>query len=155
MFLNRLFIPFLFSLILCTGCNSEEIDKSEEEAGGNKIELVDGWVRPGGPGMMSAAYLTVRNRTNAQDTLIGVSSEAAQKTEIHESYKGENGMSAMRPSPNTVVKPGDDLYFQPGGLHVMLINLKEELVTSDSIDIHFEFKRTGTQTVRLPVKAQY
>lgn len=140
-------------LLLLWGCGSSESNEKEDIAAGT-IELADGWARPGAEGMMSAVYLTIRNKTAYPDTLAGVSSDAARKAEVHESYKGENGMSAMRPVPSRVIESGDNLYLQPGGLHIMLIKLKEGLAAGDSVNVLLEFRRTGTRNIRLPVQAQ-
>lgn len=143
-------------LLLLSGCDTEKNQASESEKGvvSGEIELSNGWARPGKQEMMSAVYLTISNETSSADTLVEVSSETAQSAEVHESYKGENGMSAMRPAPNRVIESKNNLYLQPGGLHIMLKNLKNDLASGDSVKIRIEFKRTGTQTIRLPVKAQ-
>lgn len=152
MFFYRLPV-LIVSLLLFWGCSSNESNE-KEEVSFNKIEILNGWARPGAEGMMSAVYLTISNKTSYQDTLTGVSSDAAQNAEVHESYKGENGMSAMRPAPNSVIKSGDKLYLQPAGLHIMLIKLNNDLTPGDSVNIQLEFKRAGIQTIQLPVKAQ-
>lgn len=140
-------------LLLLGGCGSGESNEKEEAASGS-IELADGWVRPGAEGMMSAVYLTIRNKTASRDTLAEVSSDAARNAEVHESYKGENGMSAMRPAPNRIIESGDNLYLQPGGLHIMLIKLKDGLAAGDSVNVLLEFRRAGSRKIRLPVQAQ-
>ncbi|SHE62246.1 hypothetical protein SAMN05443144_102164 [Fodinibius roseus] len=140
-------------LLLFWGCGSGENHQKEVVASGT-IELTDGWARPGAKGMMSAVYLTIRNKTAYPDTLAGVSSDVAREAEVHESYKGENGMSAMRPAPDRVIKSGDNLYLQPGGLHIMLIKLKDDLAAGDSVNVLMEFRHSGARNVRLPVQAQ-
>ena len=149
MFFYRLSV-LIVPLLLFSGCSSNE----KEEASFNKIKILDGWARPGAEGMMSAVYLTISNKTAYHDTLAGVSSDAAQKAEVHESYKGENGMSAMRPAPNSVIKSSDKLHLQPGGLHIMLIKLNDDLAAGDSVNVRMEFKGAGIHSVQLPVKAQ-
>ncbi|SMO55349.1 hypothetical protein SAMN06265218_105114 [Fodinibius sediminis] len=144
------------SLLFLYACSSgkEQDTNPKEDVIPGKVELSDGWVRPGSKGMMSAVYLTISNGTAKRDTLAEVSSDVAKRAEVHESYKGENGMSGMRPAPNRIIEAGEELYLQPGGLHIMLISLNKDLVPGDSVEIDFSFKQTGTKTVRMPVKAQ-
>jgi|SRR5690625_2708118 len=147
-------LTMLFLLLWGCGSGGQEGSDGREEVISGKMELVDGWARPGGQGMTSAAYLTIRNETGSQDTLVGVTSGTTGKAEVHESYKGENGMSSMRPVPDQVIAAGETIFFQPGGKHIMLINLKEDLASGDSVDVRLKFRQAGTQAVQLPVKNQ-
>jgi copper(I)-binding protein len=152
-----------FRLILLTGlvivgiCACTSNEKTEEqnaEVISGKIELSDGWVRPGSKGGMSAAYLTISNGTASPDTLTDISSSAAAKAELHESYKDENGIIAMRPASKPVVPSGKKLRMSPGKLHIMLHDLNRNLSLGDSVDITLTFSRVDTQSIRLEVKSQ-
>ncbi|HEX2996471.1 MAG TPA: copper chaperone PCu(A)C, partial [Anaerolineales bacterium] len=45
-----------------------------------------------------------------------------------------------------------DIEFAPGGLHVMLINLKKELKIGDEIEIALHFKNSEDIKLRVPVR---
>lgn len=151
-------------LILLTGlvvvgisaCISNESTEEQHEEGiFGKVELSDGWVRPGSEGGMSAAYLTISNGTASGDTLESISSNIAEKAELHESYKGENGIIGMRPASQPVISSGEKLHMSPGRLHIMLHDLNKDLSIGDSVDITMTFSRVNTQSIRLPVKSQH
>lgn len=150
----RLSVSLLTLLLVLSGCNSNKNQQSEEQAVSGKITLSEGWARPGVQNQTSAAYLSIHNRTASQDTIISISSEAAGNAEIHESYKGENGMMGMRPETTQIIEPGEDLYFRPNGLHIMLMKLKRDLAIGDSLTLTLEFARTGSTTTTIPVKVQ-
>ncbi|GAA5522849.1 copper chaperone PCu(A)C [Aliifodinibius salicampi] len=150
-------------LILLTGlvivgicaCTSNESKEGQHEGViFGKIELSDGWVRPATKGGMSAAYLTISNGTVSRDTLMNISSSAAAKAELHESYKGENGIMAMRPVSQPVIPSGEKLHMSPGRFHIMLQDLNRNLSVGDSVDITLTYSRVDTQSIRLPVKSQ-
>src|SRR5687767_3588843 len=67
----------------------------------------------------SAAYFTVRG--GAQDvTLIGVTTDVAIRSEMHETMAGMSGMASMKPITSVQVPAGSEVRFEPGGKHVML-----------------------------------
>jgi len=137
------------------GCNSKSNkDKSGHKIVLGKIELSGAWARPGAKGQNSAAYLTVINGTASTDTLIGASSNVSKKAQVHESYKTDSGETGMRPAGNLIIESGDKLQIEPGGYHIMLINLNRELAVGDSLDLTLNFRHAGDKTVRIPIKIQ-
>lgn len=154
---NYLFFTIFACTIFAAGCSAKNNEAKQQQSQQpilGKITFEEGWVRPGSKGQTSAAYLSISNGTASADTIKSLSADAAKKAEMHESYKGENGISGMRPAPNQAIASGKDLYLQPGGLHLMLMNLKNDLAVGDSVTISFTFKHTGTKSIQLPVQMQ-
>ena len=90
-----------------------------------------------------ALYLVLRNGP-AEDTLVGVWSEAARAAEIHETMPGDHAkMGHMQTVTEVVVKPGETLQFAPGGRHVMLLDFAERPNIGDAIPVRLRFKRAG------------
>ena len=152
---------FLYNIVLCVlfavGCTSNHTEtkkKQTEKAILGKITFEKGWARPGSKGQTSAAYLSISNGTASKDSIVSISSNMARKAEIHESYKGENGIIGMRPAPEQVIPPGEDLYLQPGGLHIMLMELTRNLTVEDSVKLSIEFKNVGLKSITIPVQTQ-
>ena len=148
------FVFILLSLTLITGCQSKSDQKNKKEVIFGKVEFSNGWARPGSQGKTSGAYITISNGTASQDTLLDVSSEIADKVEIHESYKTDDGMSGMRPAGQQVIESGSNLVLEPGGLHIMFIDLQNDLAMGDSVTVSFEFARVGNRSVTVPVQLQ-
>ena len=77
---------------------------------------------------MGAGYLLITNNGTADDTLVSASSPVAGVTQIHE-MKMEGDVMKMNEVPGGVVIPaGDWVILEPGGLHIMFMDLKEPLV---------------------------
>ena len=112
------------------------------------------WSRPTVSGMPTGvAYLSITNNGPLQDTLIGASTPVAERVEFHRSSV-EAGMARMRPAGELVVAPNATLKAEPGGLHLMLIDLKSPLVAGTSIPLVLQFKSAGPITVQLKVEPQ-
>lgn len=87
------------------------------------LELSGAWVRALPPGQpATAAYLTVHNPGSEPVTIDAASAAGAGRVEMHDTLQ-EGGMSRMRQRHTVTVPAGDTLRFQPGGLHLMLLDL--------------------------------
>ena len=112
------------------------------------------WARPTASGMPTgAAYLSITNHGAREDTLIGAHSPAAVRVEFHRTSI-EAGMARMRPASSLVIEPGDTLTAAPGGLHLMLVDLKAPLVKGTTVPLVLTFKEAGEVTVQLKIELQ-
>ncbi|MEX0608114.1 MAG: copper chaperone PCu(A)C [Balneolaceae bacterium] len=146
--LNTLFslvIGLLFFLTSCSGGKTEQAEIQQEEI---MVERV----RPAQEGGTTAAYFTYKNELETTDTLLSVSSEVAGMSQVHESYLTDDGMMGMREQKNLAVEAGESLNFAQGGLHVMLMQLKENLQVGDTVTLKMQFKNKGLVEKLLPVR---
>ena len=112
------------------------------------------WSRPTASGMPTGvAYLSITNNGAEHDTLIAASTPAAAHVEFHRTSL-EAGMARMRPAGALVVAPNATVTAEPGGLHLMLVDLKSPLVAGTYIPLVLEFKSAGAITVQLQVEPQ-
>jgi copper(I)-binding protein len=110
------------------------------------------WARPTAWGMPTgAAYLSISNHGAYQDILLGAHSPAARRVEFHRT-SFESGMAKMRPADTLVIEPGNTLTAAPGGLHLMLVDLKTPLVTGATVPLVLTFKDAGAITVQLQIE---
>ncbi len=103
----------LAGMALVTACTPKE-----------GIEVRDAWIRTAPQGGNSALYFVIHNYS-ADDELVGVSTEIADAAEMHESSMVDDVMQ-MRMVESVPLVSGEDAEFASGGLHVMLVGLKEE-----------------------------
>lgn len=105
----------------------------------NPPRVEDAWVRlPAVPGRPAAAYATV-SRGSSATALIGVTTPAAARSELHESMTGHGGMAAMRPLKDISFAQDNKVLLQPGGAHVMLFHLKGDVRPGGTIPLTFRF----------------
>lgn len=110
------------------------------------------WARPTPPGLkVTAVYFEIRNNANAPDRLVGWSSSSAMRAELHET-RIEGGMSKMRPVAALVLPANGRVKAEPGGLHLMLLELKQPLKVGDRVPVTLEFERAGSVKVEAVVE---
>lgn len=147
--------PYLIvTLSLFASCRPAGENADENVLPQNTIEIRDAWVRPAARGMTGGAYMTILNGKETNDTLAGISSDAAVMTEVHETYETGGGMTGMRPAENLTVEAGSTLRLSPGSYHIMLMQLNRDLVPGDSITVTLNFARNGPLLFRIPVMEQ-
>ena len=123
----------------------------EEKTG--DVTIVHPWSRPAPQGQNGVIYLEVRNGGAADDRLIGVSTPLATRVELHRSTM-EDGIHRMEKVESIVVPAGGAVELAPGGLHVMLIDLKFMLMAEETIPVTFTFERSGDITTGVAVETR-
>lgn len=120
----------------------------------DSIVISDAWVREVPPGTsVSAVYMTIENKGDQHDKLIGMSSDVAESAELHISKVDENGVATMEMIKMLDLPRGEAVEFKPGGMHIMLIGLKESLVGKDSVKLNLKFEKSEVVEVEAPVKS--
>ena len=109
------------------------------------------WVRATPGAQVAAAYLTLRNVSSSPVTVTGVESPIAGQAMIHETTV-QGGQSRMRPHEQLVVAPGTAVKFEPGGLHVMLHDLKQPLTVGQTVPLVITLAGGGTLQVTATVR---
>ena len=117
------------------------------------IDVQDAWARATlGQARTGAAYLTLSALGTTTDRLVAASSPVAAKTELHNHIMVGN-VAQMRQVDAIEVAPGSPTLLQPGGLHVMLIDLKAPLQGGASFPLTLTFEKAGAITVQVAVRA--
>ena len=100
----------------------------------------------------AAAYLVLVNETGRADALVSAASPAAAAVELHETTAGASGMMAMHPVDRIDLPADGRVALEPGGLHVMLIDLVSELAVGDTIELTLTFEHAAPVTVSATVR---
>ena len=124
--------------------------QAHEEKTGD-ITIVHPWSRPAAQGHNGVIYLDIHNRGTADDRLVAVSTPLATKVELHRSTM-EEGVHRMEQVESIVVPAGGSMALAPGGLHVMLVDLKFMLMAEETIPVTFTFERSGAITTGVSVE---
>ena len=116
------------------------------------VEVTQAWSRempPGAP--VGVGYFTIVNHGHRMDRLIRIHTPIAGKAEMHTSVM-EDGLMKMRPLNAVEVPPGGSTVFQPGGNHVMLMQVKKPLRKGESFPMTLTFEHAGDVQVRVTVE---
>lgn len=115
------------------------------------LEVETPWARATPPAARTGAvYLTLINRGAASDRLVAAKSPAAAQAELH-AHINDGGVMRMKAVDAIVLAPGERLSLRPGGLHVMLVDLKAPLRDGARLSLTLTFAGAGEVTVEVPV----
>ena len=98
------------------------------------------------------AFFTVENRGAQDDRLIAVASPAAAAAELH-TMAMDGTVMRMRAVRAVDIPAGAKVALQPGGFHVMLLDLKQPLAAGERIALTLTFERAGTIDVIVNVES--
>ncbi len=144
--LKRL-ILVLFSVVLLASC-----DKADTPAAA--VEIKQAFIKQIPPGQTRAAvYLNLINNSEKEQVINYVHSPVADHVEVHRHFH-ENGMMQMRPVNHVRVDAGKELIFSPGGYHLMLFGVYDELKLGEEFELTVEFESGTVVTVPVVVKGR-
>lgn len=109
------------------------------------VSVRNAWVRASAPGQTTtAAYLELTSRRDAR--LVAVQTAAAGRTELH-TMRFDGDVMRMRPVSSVELPAGATVRLAPGGLHVMMMDLKRPLAAGDRVELVLVIETGGEKTV--------
>jgi copper(I)-binding protein len=109
------------------------------------------WGRPGIEGENAAAFMTLMNKGEASERLIGIHADVANAVEIHESIIENDVMKMQQVEGGIEIPAGEDVQIKPGGYHVMFIGLTKDIKEGDSYPLKLQFEKSGEVEVEVQV----
>jgi copper(I)-binding protein len=162
---RRVFFCILVVLLVLSACASPA-------STGPSISVENAWARPAATGSMSemggtpemptmpgmsgngtnsAVYFVIVNDGGEADTLVGASTEVASSVELHQT-RMQGDVAEMVPVPQVDVPARGRVEFKPGGYHVMLVGLKQDLQEGDTLKLTLQFEKSGEIQLAVPVR---
>ena len=121
-----------------------------DEVRSEHLVLKDPWVRASiGRVPNSAAYVVIENEGES-DRLTGVESPVAERAELH-THLMDGETMRMRPLEAIDIPSGGNAALAPGGDHIMLFGLKQQLEAGTTIPLVLMFERAGAVRVQAKV----
>ncbi|WP_347939433.1 copper chaperone PCu(A)C [Rickettsia oklahomensis] len=121
------------------------------------VNFIQPWARPTAANVQgkvsnSAMYFTLVNSRSSSYNLVNISADIANKIELHQTITDESGVSKMVKVDYPFLISGDiNVDFKPGGMHIMLYDLKGPLNVGSSFKITFFFDDNTRKTVDVKV----
>jgi copper(I)-binding protein len=116
------------------------------------IKVDHAYIRATVPGQQVAGgFMKIENKGIA-DQLLSASSPAAGEVQLHEMAM-EGSVMKMRQVKDIPVPAGGSVELKPGGLHLMLMNIKAPLAAGESVPVKLKFAKAGEVEVKMPVNA--
>ena len=134
------------------GCASTPAPAAEPVPAGDAVQITDGWVKSADEGM-SAAFGELTNSSDEDITVVSAETAASSMLELHETVENEAGEMVMRQIEGGFVIPaGGSLALEPGGNHIMLMDLTVPLQAGDEVTFTLTFSDDSTYSFTAPVK---
>jgi copper(I)-binding protein len=170
----------LVTMALLAACGSDDDSSGETTTTAPptaEVEVTDAWARTS-PAVATAGavYMTITNTGELADVLVGaaVAPSVARTVELHETVEGQGddsmstttamggdmttttgmggGMMTMQPVDEIPVPAGETVTLEPGGYHVMLLELAEPLEVGTTITVTLTFEQSGPVEVTADVR---
>lgn len=143
------FFPALLGVLVAFGGSSQA-----DEIKAGDMTIIHPFARASaGAARVGAVFMGLQNNGTRADRLLAVSvpTEIARKAEVHHHIM-EGDISRMRKMEGGIEIPaGATVVLEPGGPHVMLMNLTEPLAEGEDIVLVLTFDKAGDVTVDIPV----
>lgn len=167
-------------LAACGDDSDDAADTTTTAAEAAEVTVSDVWARPVEDLTAmdtSAIYMVIEGGDEADALLeASVPSDVAGTVELHETVAAEDGdmttttmmdgdmttttmggemgggMMSMQPVGSIEVPADGSVALEPGGYHVMLLDVKKELVPGDTIEVTLTFERAGEVTATAEVR---
>ena len=115
------------------------------------VKIEDPWTRATPPGAkVAAGYMRITG--GAADRLIGASSPAAARVELHVTEK-KGDVLRMREVKAYDIPVGGVFELSPGGAHLMLVDIKAPFKEGAKVPLTLRFEKAGEVKVELQVRA--
>jgi copper(I)-binding protein len=123
----------------------------QSEAKGD-LEVREAWSRATAPGAkVAAGYLEIRNSGAQPDRLLSASTGVAQRVELHVTQR-DGDVMRMRQVKELEIPARGRTTLEPGGAHLMLVDIARPLKKGERVPLKLRFERSGELEVELEVR---
>ena len=101
---------------------------------------------------VAGGFMTIANTGEVDDRLVAASSDIAAVMQIH-TMAMDGDVMVMREMPDGLPLPaGETVVLQPGGFHIMFMQLNGPLVEGETVPVTLTFESGAEVAVDLPVR---
>jgi copper(I)-binding protein len=119
-----------------------------------EIEIGSPWARESSHGTGSGGgFFTLANKGAVADRLIGATSPAAERVEIHAIAVEGSGIRMRQRENGLALSPGTTLTLRPRGYHLLLVGLKAPLEEGARAAVTLTFEHAGSIDIELVAAA--
>lgn len=113
----------------------------------DNVSVQDPYVRLAPPNApATGAFMVIKNNGDKDVKVVKADNPVSKVTELH-THLNEGGVMKMRPVPSIEVKAKGEAVLKPGGLHVMMIDIKTPMKEGDVVPITLSFDDGSTKQV--------
>lgn len=102
---------------------------------------------------LAAFYFTVTNNGDEADTLLSIETDMANVVEVHDVEMKDGVMSMFPLEDGLEIPAGESVSLEPGGYHVMMIDITESLIDGGEFTATLTFENAGEVEITVPIFA--
>ena len=119
----------------------------------DKVTVNDPYVRAVPPVIKTtAAFMQLQSNDATERFLVSAASPLAGAVELH-MHEHDDGVMRMRHIPHIHLPPNKTVSLEPGGLHVMLFDLKKTLTPGNNVPITLTFDDGSTKEITAQIRS--
>ena len=99
----------------------------------------------------SQLVVTIENRGDGADRLLGADTDAALAVEIHRTVIEADGRAYMRLLEDVIIPADETVRFRPGGLHLMVVVPDERVRVGGTFEVTLRFERSAPVSLDVEV----
>lgn len=157
--LGALAVATVLALTGCGGGTTDDAGATTSDAaaaaattGTGKVTVSEQWIKAADG--MTSLFGTVTNDTDEDRTIVKAASDEAGMVQLHETVSTDSGGTTMQQKKGGFPLPAhQSKVLEPGGDHVMLMDLKKKLRAGDTVEVTLTLDDGTTVDVDAPVKA--
>lgn len=132
--------------------SSAQTQSSDRTFQVGSLKITNLWTRatPGGA-TVAAGYVTITNTGTDSERLIGGSFPASARVEVHDMTMTDGVMKMRALADGIEIKPGATVTLAPGGLHLMMMDLKQPVEVGAPIKAQLKFDKAGPVDVEFTI----
>ena len=116
------------------------------------LSIESGYARATPPkAVNSAVFGVLKNAGDKPLVLVKAQSKVAKTVELHTAVH-EDGMMKMRQISNMTIPAHGELNLQPGGLHIMLLDVQSALKEGEIVNVVLSTEQGESIDISVPVK---
>lgn len=120
-------------------------------AAADNVTVQDPYVRLAPPNApATGAFMVIKNNGDKDVRVLKADNPVSKATELH-NHINDGGVMKMRPVSSIDIKAKGEAILKPGGLHVMLIDLKAPMKEGDVVPITLSFDDGSSKKVEAQV----
>lgn len=116
------------------------------------LSIREAWSRPALEGDVGVVYLFIDNPTTRTDMLTGARTDVAERVELHTTTISEDDVAHMEHAGMWMIPTQSSLELTPGGMHLMLVNLRQALQVGQTFWVTLQFENAGEMSVLVEVR---
>lgn len=160
------------ALTLClgmvTGCSSSTAQTTDpsptatvaevpsKDATAATLEMDEAWAKSASASddhAMTGIFGLIHNPTSTPISIVGANTDVADMVELHETIIDANGTTVMQAvDEGFSIDPGQTLTLEPGGDHVMLMGLTQDLIAGDQVAFSLTLSTGDTMDITAEIR---